>query len=286
MNMNINWYPGHMKKTIEDIEKKLKMVDMVIELLDSRIPVSSKNPLLNKILKTKKRLVILNKADLSDDKENSKWVNYFKDKYTNAILYNSLENKGVNKIIAASEELLSEEIERNKSKGIENINIRTMVVGIPNVGKSTFINNVSGRKSTKTGNRPGITKTNQWIKIHPKMDLLDTPGILWPKFESDDTALNLAFIGSIKDEILDTETLSLKLIERLKLIDKNILELRYKFATDGMSPLEIMEEIGRKRGALLKGNQIDYTKVANLLLDEFRKGLMGRITLERVEDII
>lgn len=279
--MNINWYPGHMKKTIEDIESKTKLVDFYIEIIDSRIPIASRNPLLNKILSNKKGLLILNKSDLSDSLENEKWVNKLTNENDNAILYSSA-NPNVNKIIDASFKLMKDEIENKKNKGINMGPLRAMIVGIPNSGKSTFINGISKTKSTKTGNRPGITKTNQWIKLNPKLHLLDTPGVLWPKFEDQNIALNLAFTGAIKDEIMDTETLALKLIEKLNSMDKNILENRYKIKTDGMSPLEIMEEIGRVRGAKLKGNEIDYTKVSNIVLDEFRKGVLGKITLERL----
>ncbi|RVU55246.1 ribosome biogenesis GTPase YlqF [Anaerosphaera multitolerans] len=279
--MNINWYPGHMKKTIENIESKLKLVDFYIEIIDSRIPISSRNPLLNKVLENKKGLLILNKSDLSEDEQNRKWTDKLSDEHKHVILYNSSKPNG-NLIVRESLDLMKDEIEKAKSKGINKGPLRAMIVGIPNSGKSTFINGISKTKSTKTGNRPGITKTDQWIRINPKLHLLDTPGVLWPKFEDEETALNLAFTGAIKDEIMDVETLCLKLIKKLNSIDKNILENRYNISIEGKEPIEIMEEIGAKRGAKLKGNEIDYTKVSNIVLDEFRKGILGKITLERL----
>lgn len=279
--MNINWYPGHMKKTIEDIEKKLKLVDFVIEITDSRIPYSSRNPLLNDVLKNKKRLIILNKSDLSEDEQNQKWMKELSNDENKAILY-SAANPNPNIIIRESLNLMQDLIKKNKDRGINQGPLRAMIVGIPNSGKSTFINGISKKKSARVGNRPGITTSNQWIKLNPKLHLLDTPGVLWPKFEEKDVALNLAFTGAIKDEIMDTETLSLKLIEKLNEMNPSILEERYKISTDGKKPLEIMEDIGIKRGAKLRGNEIDYTKVSNIILDEFRKGTLGRITLERL----
>lgn len=279
--MNINWYPGHMKKTIEDIEKKLKLVDFVIEITDSRIPYSSRNPLLNDVLKNKKRLIILNKSDLSEDEQNQKWMKELSNDENKAILY-SAANPNPNIIIRESLNLMQDLIKKNKDRGINQGPLRAMIVGIPNSGKSTFINGISKKKSARVGNRPGITTSNQWIKLNPKLHLLDTPGVLWPKFEEKEVALNLAFTGAIKDEIMDTETLSLKLIEKLNEMNPSILEERYKISTDGKKPLEIMEDIGIKRGAKLRGNEIDYTKVSNIILDEFRKGTLGRITLERL----
>ncbi|EFI42457.1 ribosome biogenesis GTPase YlqF [Peptoniphilus sp. oral taxon 386] len=278
--MNINWYPGHMKKTIEDIEAKTKLVDFYIEIIDSRIPISSRNPLLNKVLSNKKGLLVLNKSDLSEESQNRKWAEKLSTDNKKAILY-SAAKPNVNKIINESMNLMAAEIEKSKEKGINMGPLRAMIVGIPNSGKSTFINGISKRKSAKTGNRPGVTKTNQWIKLNPKIHLLDTPGVLWPKFEDQNIALNLAFTGAIKDEIMDTETLCLKLIERLLGLDSSILEDRYKVTTAEKTPVEIMEAIGMIRGAKLRGNEIDYTKVSNLILDEFRKGVLGRITLER-----
>lgn len=283
--MNINWYPGHMKKTIEDIEKKLKLVDFVIEIIDSRIPYSSRNPLFKDLLKNKKRLLIFNKSDLSDPKLNEEWMEKITDENNFAISYNAMK-PNVNLVVKKSEELMADEIKKYQDKGLKKGPLRAMIVGIPNSGKSTFINSISGTKSARTGNRPGVTKTNQWIKIHSKLHLLDTPGVLWPKFE-DKVGLNLAFTGAIKDEIMDRETLALKLIEKLKNIAPASLEERYKISDiKEMSPLEIMDEIGKNRGALMRGGLIDYEKVSGIILDEFRKGTLGRITLEEPNEFL
>lgn len=283
--MNINWYPGHMKKTIEDIEEKLKLVDFVIEIIDSRIPYSSRNPLFKDLLKNKKRLLIFNKSDLSDPKLNEEWMEKITDENNFAISYNAMK-PNVNLVVKKSEELMAEEIKKYEDKGLKKGPLRAMIVGIPNSGKSTFINSISGTKSARTGNRPGVTKTNQWIKIHSKLHLLDTPGVLWPKFE-EKVGLNLAFTGAIKDEIMDRETLALKLIEKLKNIAPASLEERYKISDiKEMSPLEIMDEIGKNRGALMRGGLIDYEKVSGIILDEFRKGTLGRITLEEPNEFL
>ena len=283
--MNINWYPGHMKKTIEDIEKKLKLVDFVIEIIDSRIPYSSRNPLFKDLLKNKKRLLIFNKSDLSDPKLNEEWMEKITDENNFALSYNAMK-PNVNLVVKKSEELMADEIKKYQDKGLKKGPLRAMIVGIPNSGKSTFINSISGTKSARTGNRPGVTKTNQWIKIHSKLHLLDTPGVLWPKFE-DKVGLNLAFTGAIKDEIMDRETLALKLIEKLKNIAPASLEERYKISDiKEMSPLEIMDEIGKNRGALMRGGFIDYEKVSGIILDEFRKGTLGRITLEEPNEFL
>lgn len=283
--MNINWYPGHMKKTIEDIEKKLKLVDFVIEIIDSRIPFSSRNPIFDDLLKNKKRLLIFNKSDLSDPKLNEIWMEKLTDENNFAISYNAMKGN-VSLVVKKSQELMAEEIKKYEDKGLNKGALRAMIVGIPNSGKSTFINSISGTRSAKTGNRPGVTKVNQWIKIHPKLHLLDTPGVLWPKFE-DKVGLNLAFTGAIKDEIMDRETLALKLIEKLKDIYPSSIEERYKISNlKDKEALDIMDEIGKNRGALMRGGYIDYEKVAGIVLDEFRKGILGRITLEVPDEFL
>ncbi|WP_062551435.1 ribosome biogenesis GTPase YlqF [Peptoniphilus phoceensis] len=283
--MNINWYPGHMKKTIEDIEKKLKLVDFVIEIIDSRIPFSSRNPIFDDLLKNKKRLLIFNKSDLSDPKLNEAWMEKLTDENNFAISYNAMKGN-VSLVVKKSQELMAEEIKKYEDKGLNKGALRAMIVGIPNSGKSTFINSISGTRSAKTGNRPGVTKVNQWIKIHPKLHLLDTPGVLWPKFE-DKVGLNLAFTGAIKDEIMDRETLALKLIEKLKNIYPSSIEERYKISNvKDKEALDIMDEIGKNRGALMRGGYIDYEKVAGIVLDEFRKGILGRITLEVPDEFL
>ncbi|MBM7550148.1 ribosome biogenesis GTPase YlqF [Peptoniphilus gorbachii] len=283
--MNINWYPGHMKKTIEDIEKKLKLVDFVIEIIDSRIPFSSRNPLFDDLFKNKKRLLIFNKSDLSNPKLNEEWMEKITDENNFAISYNAMK-PNVNLVVKKSEELMADEIKKYEDKGLNKGPLRAMIVGIPNSGKSTFINSISGTKSARTGNRPGVTKTNQWIKIHSKLHLLDTPGVLWPKFE-EKVGLNLAFTGAIKDEIMDRETLALKLIGKLKKIAPAALEERYKLSNiEDIEAIEIMDEIGKNRGALMRGGLIDYEKVSGIILDEFRKGTLGRITLEEPNEFL
>ena len=283
--MNINWYPGHMKKTIEDIEKKLKLVDFVIEIIDSRIPFSSRNPLFDDLFKNKKRLLIFNKSDLSNPKLNEEWMEKITDENNFAISYNAMK-PNVNLVVKKSEELMADEIKKYEDKGLNKGPLRAMIVGIPNSGKSTFINSISGTKSARTGNRPGVTKTNQWIKIHSKLHLLDTPGVLWPKFE-EKVGLNLAFTGAIKDEIMDRETLALKLIGKLKKIAPATLEERYKLSNiEDKEAIEIMDEIGKNRGALMRGGLIDYEKVSGIILDEFRKGTLGRITLEEPNEFL
>ena len=283
--MNINWYPGHMKKTIEDIEKKLKLIDFVIEIIDSRIPFSSRNPLFDDLFKNKKRLLIFNKSDLSNPKLNEEWMEKITDENNFAISYNAMK-PNVNLVVKKSEELMADEIKKYEDKGLSKGPLRAMIVGIPNSGKSTFINSISGTKSARTGNRPGVTKTNQWIKIHSKLHLLDTPGVLWPKFE-EKVGLNLAFTGAIKDEIMDRETLALKLIGKLKKIAPAALEERYKLSNiEDKEAIEIMDEIGKNRGALMRGGLIDYEKVSGIILDEFRKGTLGRITLEEPNEFL
>lgn len=280
MSMNINWYPGHMKKTRESIEKNLSMVDLVIELIDARIPYSSQNPIIDSIVKNKPRLIVLNKFDLADNRTNKLWQDYFKSKGIDTVLVDALNGKGVNELLKMAEKVTEEKRKSYESRGVINRATRAMIIGIPNVGKSTIINTLSGRKGAKTGNKPGITKSNQWIKTKGKLELLDTPGILWPKFEEEIVGINLAISGAIKDEILDIETLALKLIERLEKYYPKLLSVRYGIDIEGLTPLEIMEAIGKKRGCIVKGGEIDYTKVSTIILDEFRKGVIGNISLE------
>lgn len=282
--MNINWYPGHMKKTRESIEKNLPLVDIVFELIDARIPISSRNPIIDDILGNKPRIVILNKSDLASEEGNKVWEEFFLKKNLITVCINALSGKGIDRLIKLSNELYKEKRHGFEKKGIINKPIRVMILGIPNVGKSTLINTLAKKKSAKTGNKPGITKSNQWIKTKSNLELLDTPGILWPKFEDKRVGLHLAFTGAIKDEILDIETLALKLIEILAKNFPNLLKNRYNVEIDNKSYLQVMEEIGRKRGALIKGGEIDYTKTSNIILDEFRKGIIGRITLEYPEE--
>ena len=278
--MNINWYPGHMKKTKESIKKSLSMVDIVYEIIDARIPYSSRNPETDNIIGDKPRLLIMAKKDLADEMANNLWEKYFENKGIQSVNVNSLNNDGINDIIDMSYKLTEEKMKKLEKKGIKNRPIRAIIIGIPNVGKSTLINSLSKRKGAKVGNKPGITKANQWIKIKGNLELLDTPGILWPKFEDKTIALNLAFTGAIKDELLDIETLALELVKKLNSISTEMLSSRYNISTVEKSPYDIIIEIGRKRGCVVKGGEIDFLKASNLLLDDFRKGQLGKITLE------
>ncbi|MGM9532847.1 ribosome biogenesis GTPase YlqF [Intestinibacter sp.] len=284
-NLHINWYPGHMKKTKEMVQNNLKLVDVVIELLDARIPLSSKNPDIDRLAKNKPRVVVLNKSDLSDKNKLNRWISYYQSKGIKAIPVDTLKGSGVNKIVEECKNVTKEKMDALKEKGRKQRAIRVMIVGVPNVGKSSLINKLTGRKSTQTGDRPGVTKGKQWVKLKGDLELLDTPGILWPKFEDQNIALNLAFTRAIKDEILDIDTLGLKFIEKMSEIEPEKLKARYKLDSLGEEPLETMEMIGRKRGFILGKNELDYTRIAKTVLNEFREGKIGRITLEVPEDI-
>ncbi|WP_455087589.1 ribosome biogenesis GTPase YlqF [Parvimonas micra] len=284
--MNINWYPGHMKKTMDNIRASLKLVDIVGEIIDSRIPISSKNPVIDDVLKDKPRIMILNKSDMADENETKKWLSYYRKKGYGAVVVDALHSKGLDKIYSVAKEMLADKFKKLEEKNLSAKTIRMMIVGIPNVGKSTFINSISKRKSAKIGDRPGVTKQVQWIKTKNDLELLDTPGVLWPKFEDERIGLHLAFTGAIKDEIMDIENLAFRFIDELNKRDVNILKNRYNLSEDSYEDtLYLMDEIGRNRGAILKKNEIDYFKVANLVFDDFRKVKLGRITLETVEDI-
>ncbi|MDD7305501.1 MAG: ribosome biogenesis GTPase YlqF [Peptoniphilaceae bacterium] len=278
--MNINWYPGHMEKTKKDIINSLKLVDIVVEIIDARIPNSSRNPLLDDIIGDKPRIIIMNKEDLADPKQNTLWIEKFKEESIPAILLNSKKKINTNKLYSLAKDQLKEKFEKNQDKNIENPIIRMMVVGIPNSGKSTFINNISQRKGAKVGNRPGVTKQKQWIKTSDNLQLLDTPGVLWPKFDKQ-TGLNLSFTHAIKDEVVNVEDLAFKFLQVIKAYYPNLLEERYGVIAKG-EVLEIYEQIAKKRGAILRGNEIDYTRCGNLIMNDFRTGLLGRITLERL----
>ncbi len=284
-NLHINWYPGHMKKTKEMVQNNLKLVDVVIELLDARIPLSSKNPEIDKLAHNKPRVVVLNKSDLSDRTKLNKWISYYQSKGIKAIPVDTLKGSGVNKIVEECKNVTKEKMDALKEKGRKERAIRVMIVGVPNVGKSSLINKLTGRKSTQTGDRPGVTKGKQWVRLKGNLELLDTPGILWPKFEDQKIALNLAFTRAIKDEILDIDTLGLKFIEKMSDIEPEKLKARYKLDSLGEEPLETMEMIGRKRGFILGRNELDYTRIAKTVLNEFREGKLGQITLEVPEDI-
>lgn len=280
MALNINWYPGHMKKTKEEIEKNLKLVDIVLEIIDARIPESSRNPMLDDILKDKPRLIIMNKVDLSDPKENQKWINKFKNDGIVAIPMNSKERINVGKIYDIAREILADKFKKHEEKDIDNPLIRMMIVGVPNSGKSTFINNVAQRKGARVGNRPGVTQAKQWIKTNSNLQLLDTPGVLWPKFD-DRTGLHLSYTNAIKDEVVSIEDLTLYFLKEMaKEYPENLKE---RYGVDPtMDAIDIYEAIAKKRGAIIAGGDFDYTRTATIILNDFRSGKLGRITLEKI----
>ena len=284
--MNIQWYPGHMVKAKRKIAEDLKLVDIVIELLDARIPLSSRNPEVDRIVGNKKRIIVLNKSDLADPSANKKWVNYFNKENTKVILANSISGTGLKEVLAASRLLMKEKLDKLRSKGLLVKTIRALIIGIPNVGKSTFINKLAGRSVAQTGDRPGVTKAKQWIKVSPELELLDTPGILWPKFEDERVGRYLAFTGAIKDEILDVNELAQGLLEVLAHKFPEKLKARYKLEDipEEITPEKLMEIIGRKRGCMIAGGEIDIQRASVMLLDEFRGGKIGNITLETPEE--
>jgi len=288
---SINWYPGHMLKTKKQIIEDLKLIDVVIELLDARIPVSSQNPDIQRIINNKKKMVLLNKYDLADEKQTQKWISYFKQNNIPATATDSNLGKGTKEIFKAINELMKEEMEKAALRGRTKKNIRILILGIPNVGKSSLINRLVNKKTAEVGNRPGVTKQKQWVRIGQNIELLDTPGVLWPKFEDENVALNLAYVGSIKDEILPKTEVAYQLLKYLYNNYKQEILLKYKLTEEEMSSiitnvendetLEIMNLIAKKRGAIISGGEIDYEKVAGIILNDFRTGRIGRITLEQ-----
>jgi len=278
--MNIQWYPGHMTKAKRMMEENIKLIDLVIELLDARIPVSSKNPDIDELAKGKARLVILNKSDLADEKSNREWIEYYKSKGINAIAINSRTRgfqKQVNDAILKSCEA---KIQRDLKRGIKNKPIRAMIAGIPNVGKSTFINTLSGKAAAKTGNKPGVTKGKQWIRIANNIEFLDTPGILWPKFDEEIIGEHIAFIGSVNEEIIDLEELSVRLIECIRLCKPNAIAEKYN-VDENEKGYDVLKAIAISRNCLVKGGEPDTKRASKLLLDDYKDGRLGRITLEK-----
>lgn len=307
--MNIQWYPGHMTKAVRMMEENMKLIDLVIEILDARIPYSSRNPDIDRLAGEKMRLVILNKADLSDENRNREWLAYFESKGIPAISYNSKAKDGMNALLAKIKEVCREKIERDKRRGIINRSVKAMIVGIPNVGKSTFINNLAKRNAAVVGNKPGVTKGKQWIHVNKELDLLDTPGILWPKFDDPSVGLHIGFIGSINDEILSLEELAMELLKTLEQTAPGAVWKRYGsmdgkevYSEDGSQPEELplnqteelplnqteehvvyyqqLKQIAIVRKCYKKGDEPDLKKAADLLLDDFRSGKLGKITLE------
>ena len=279
--MNIQWFPGHMAKTKRQIEEKLKLIDAVVEIVDARIPESSRNPDIPEMTKGKPRIVVLNKADLADESITKEWVNHYRVQGVEAVVADCAKGKGVNESVAAVKRTLADKIAQNAEKGMTRA-IKLLVAGVPNVGKSSYINRLSGRASTIVGDRPGVTKGQQWIRLKNGIELLDTPGILWPKFEDPTVGLHLAFTGSIKDEIMDTEELAVKLAEFLNEHYREAFCARYKLEnTESLQGFELVEALGRKRGFVVSGGEIDFLRASNILLDEFRSATIGRISLER-----
>ena len=278
--MQFQWYPGHMTKAKRQMQEDIKLIDLVIELVDARIPLSSRNPDIDELGKNKARLIIMNKSDLSDEKRNQEWAAFFKEKGYFVVGLDSRSKVGMKQVTNVVMEACKEKIERDRKRGIKNRPVRAMVVGIPNVGKSTFINSYAGKACAKTGNKPGVTKGKQWIRLSKELELLDTPGILWPKFEDQTVGLRLALIGSIKDEILNIDELSLELIKYLTENYAGVLAERYSLE-EGTDALKVLTQIAENRKCISKGNELDYSKAAALVIDEFRSGKLGRITLEK-----
>lgn len=281
--MNIQWYPGHMTKAKRAMKEDVKLVDLVIELVDARAPLASRNPDIDSLAAGKGRVILLNKADLASEKANAVWITYFESQGFQVMKIDARAKATLKQLNALIQEACKEKIERDRRRGILNRPVRAMVVGIPNVGKSTFINSFAGKAAAKTGNKPGVTKGNQWIRLNKQVELLDTPGILWPKFEDQRVGLLLAFLGSINDEILEKDELASELADYLRNITPGLLKERYGIEEDGKKPYELLDEIAAARACLTKGGVNDLAKAARLLLDEFRGGKLGRITLEMPE---
>lgn len=292
-SVGINWYPGHMAKTKRQIIEDLKLVDIVVEILDARIPISSQNPDIQEYIKNKNKIEVLNKSDLADEKQTNNWVKYFEKNNIPAVITDSNSGKGIRDVIKMIQIVAKESKEKFAQKGRVGKNIRVLVLGIPNVGKSSFINRISKKTSARVGNKPGVTRQKQWIRVEEGIELMDTPGVLWPKFENETVAMNLAFTGTIKDDVLEKTEIAFELLKFLVNNYKTNLSERYKLESkideimnssedidDNDKYLSILDTIAKKRGAIVSGGRVDYEKVSNILLDEFRSGKLGRITLE------
>lgn len=284
---NIQWFPGHMTKTKRQIQASLKLVDAVAEIIDARIPVSSRNPDLDSIIQNKHRVVLMNKCDMADPSSTQKWINYFKNNGIVAIPIDCKTGRGINKFVSSVNEVLKEKIEKQKAKGLLNPTVRVMIVGIPNVGKSTFINRISKNRKAKAEDKPGVTRGNQWFTINKGFEVLDTPGVLWPKFEDKIVGERLAFTGAVKDQIMDTELLAMRLLDFLKVEKNPIFVERFKLQNEPIENIEsyeLLELIGRKRGMLISGGEIDTERAAIMLLDEYRSAKLGKYTFELPEN--
>lgn len=280
--MNIQWYPGHMTKAKRAMKEDIRLIDLIIEIIDARVPLASRNPDIDELGKGKARLLLLNKSDLASEKQNDAWTAWFKSKGFYVVKVNSRSGAGLKQINGVVQEACKEKIERDRRRGIMNRPVRAMVVGIPNVGKSTFINSFAGKACTRTGNRPGVTKGNQWIRLNRSLELLDTPGILWPRFEDQRVGLLLAFIGSINDEILNRDELALELLKFLLKHYPEVIKERYQI--EGEEAVSVLSQIAKVRGCLMKGGEPDLSKAAAIVIEEFRSGKLGRITLEFVPE--
>ena len=289
---NINWYPGHMLKTKKQIIEDLKLIDVVIEILDARIPLSSQNPDIQNIVRNKKKIILLNKSDLADDKQSQRWISYFRSQGIPAITTDSNSGKGIKDVFKEIEKIMKADMEKAAAKGRINKNTRIMIIGIPNVGKSSLINRLVNKKAAVVGNKPGVTKQKQWVRIGQNIELLDTPGVLWPKFENEQVALSLAYVGSIKDDILPKTEVAYQLLKFLyKNYEKEIL-VKYKLTDEEINSIisdseldetiQLTDLIAKKRGAIISGGEIDYEKTAGIILNDFRAGKIGKITLEQV----
>lgn len=278
---NIQWFPGHMAKTRRLIKESLNLVDGVIEIVDARVPYSSSNPELSEIINKKPKIVLLNKCDVADENATKMWISYYKNNNIIALPVDCRTGKGLNQFIPACKQALKNVIEKNEAKGMAGKSLRFMVVGIPNTGKSSFINRMAGKNKAVVADRAGVTRSNQWFNVGNGIELLDTPGVLWPKFDDPTVGDKLAFIGSIKDEVMDMESLSCRLLDVLKKTNPQMIENRYKISDfENLEGWEILEMIGKKRGFLIKGGEINYERTANIICDEFRGGKLGRISLE------
>lgn len=281
--MNIQWYPGHMTKAKRAMQEDIKLIDLIIELVDARAPLSSRNPDIDVLGKGKARMILLNKADLASEGANAAWSSYFKAKGFQVMKIDARSKATLKQINAVIQEACKEKIERDRRRGILNRPVRAMVVGIPNVGKSTFINSFAGKAAAKTGNKPGVTKGNQWIRLNKQVELLDTPGILWPKFEDQEVGLKLAFLGSINEDILNKEELAGELVSYIMKLHPGLLSEHYNIEETGRKNYEVLSAIAESRACLAKGGELDLARAAKLLLDDFRGGKLGRITLEMPE---
>lgn len=293
-SVGINWFPGHMAKTRRQITEDLKLVDVVVEILDARIPKASQNPEIKQIIQNKKKIVVLNKCDLSDENDNRKWIEYFIKHGNKAVLADSNNGKGINEVIKQIQLIMADEVQKYTKKGRKGRKIRAMIVGIPNVGKSSFINRIAKKSSAEVGNKPGVTKRKQWIHVNEEIELLDTPGVLWPKFESEEVALRLAYTGTIKDDVLEITEIGYNLtkfllenyknniVERYSLDEKTIEEILEQEQPENQNIYEIMQLIGKKRGAIISGGNVDDEKTSKIILNDFRSGKIGKITLDKV----